>query len=495
MPGDDAKDLKTLIRSQHPIIVLETTEERRAQQLFAGIAISLSRPLHGWSSVLGLHRCDVAQSPSASADMQKPADMLNVIRSTREAGIYLLFDFHPYLDEPDLVRLVKEIALDQPETPHTLVMVSHDFDIPPELRPFATRFELSMPDDEALLTLVQAQATKWSQANKGLRVRSSRKALDKLVMNLKGLTVTDARRLARGAIFEDGAITESDIPAVGAAKYELLDQSGALSFEYDTARFSEVGGLSVLTRWLERRRSAFLEPGDSMDAPKGLLLVGVQGCGKSLAAKAVAGMWSVPLLRLDFGTLFNKFFGETEKNMRSALKTAEAMSPCVLWIDEIEKAIAQGDYDSGTSRRMLGTLLTWMAENKQQVFIVATANDITSLPPELIRKGRMDEIFWVDLPNPEVRETIFRIHLERRNQVADGLDMAALVEATSGFSGAEIEQAVVSSIYYAKEQRQPLGTAHLLEEISSTRPLSVVMDEKITAMRAWAQERCVSADG
>ena len=223
-------------------------------------------------------------------------------------------------------------------------------------------------------------------------------------------------------------------------------------------------------------------------------MVGIQGSGKSLAAKAVAGVWQVPLLRLDFGTLYNKFFGETEKNIRRALELAEVMAPCVLWVDEIEKGISTGYYDSGTSQRVLATLLTWMAENNKPVFIVATANNIEALPPELIRKGRLDEIFFVDLPDLEARKEIFRIHLEKREMAMESLDFDTLANSTEGFSGAEIEQVVVSGLYQALAQKTALDQQMLEQAISSTRPLSVVMAESIAQLQSWAKDRTVPAN-
>jgi SpoVK/Ycf46/Vps4 family AAA+-type ATPase len=269
-----------------------------------------------------------------------------------------------------------------------------------------------------------------------------------------------------------------------------------LSFEIDTARFADVAGLQSLKRWLEQRRDAFI--GDAaalgLDVPKGIMLLGVQGCGKSLAAKATAGAWSVPLMRLDFGSLYNKFLGETERNLREALKTSDAMAPCVLWMDEIEKGIATSDSDGGESRRILGALLTWMAERSTRVFIVATSNDIEALPPELVRKGRLDEIFFVDLPDDAGRAEILKIHLRRRRQDPAGFDLPALVNASKGFSGAEVEQAVVSALYAAHLNGEVLATAHILAELQRTRPLSVVMAERIAYLRAWAADRTVKAD-
>ena len=267
-----------------------------------------------------------------------------------------------------------------------------------------------------------------------------------------------------------------------------------LHIEQQTARFGEVGGLQRLKDWLAERQSAFTEADLAQDRPRGVLLVGVQGAGKSLAAKAVAGLWGLPLLRLDMAGLYNKYIGETEKNLRDALQMADALEPCVLWIDEIEKGVAADQSDSGVSRRMLGTLLTWMAERQSRVFLVATANDVSQLPPELIRKGRIDELFFVDLPDEAVRADIFGIHLAKRGLDASQFDLQQLAQASEGFSGAEIEQAVVSAVYANAAGDGRLSSVHILNAISRTAPLSVVMAEKLQALRLWAQDRAVRAD-
>jgi len=293
-------------------------------------------------------------------------------------------------------------------------------------------------------------------------------------------------------------ITQADIPRVLKAKHDLFSQGGVMNLELDTAQFSDVAGLVNLKRWLNQRRPAFLGAPEAagLDVPKGIMLLGVQGCGKSLAAKAVAGAWNVPLLHLDFGGLYNKYIGETERNLREALKTADAMAPCILWIDEIEKSLSteSADSDNGSSQRLLGSLLTWMAERKSRVFIVATANDIQALPPELVRKGRLDEIFFVDLPDVATRAEIFNIHLAKRKQDPAQFDIQKLALACAGFSGAEIEQAVVSALYEAVAEKTPLSNTLLLAEIGRTRPLSVVMSEKLQALKAWAADRTVMAN-
>ncbi len=317
-----------------------------------------------------------------------------------------------------------------------------------------------------------------------------------LARNLSGLPQQDVRRLARHAIADDGALSKSDLPEIMTAKYRLLSKDNGLSFEHDTAKFSDVAGMKKLKKWLQQRKDVFIaeKPPKGLDRPKGLLLNGVQGSGKSLTAKAIAGVWNLPLLHLDIGSLFNKFIGETEKNLRDAIKTAEVMSPCILWIDEIEKGISTGDDTTGTSDRVLGTILTWMAERKHRVFLAITANNIEALPPELIRKGRLDEIFFVDLPDHNTRKEIFRIHLNKREVSSDSFDLERLAQISNGFSGAEIEQSVVSDLYAAHAENSPLKQAQLLEELLSTKPLSVVMAEKIASLRAWASERTVSAN-
>ncbi len=285
------------------------------------------------------------------------------------------------------------------------------------------------------------------------------------------------------------------LPEINKVKFQLLDVEGVLSFEYDTERLSDVGGLQGLKEWLLRRQSAFMDGAEetALEKPKGILLLGVQGGGKSLSAKAVAGLWGLPLLRLDFALLFNKYIGETEKNLRQALQLADLMAPCVLWVDEIEKSLPQQGNDEGVSQRLLGSFITWLAERSAPVFIVATANDASQLPAELLRKGRLDEIFFVDLPDQAVRETIFQIHLQKRDLDPAEFDLGVLSQLSEGFSGAEIEQAIVASLYRAAAVNQVLDDEHLQDELASTYPLSVTMKEKITAQRLWAQDRAAPA--
>ncbi len=451
-------------------------------------------PLFRWTITDGLQRIDISLEPQAIN--AQPTDVLKHIRAVSKPGIYVLLDFHPFLDDPVHVRLLKDICIRSAEINRQIVLISHTVKIPQELESFCARFDMALPSESDRATIVKQAANEYAKDNPGARVKVDPKAHELFLQNLAGLTWADTERLARNAIYQDGAITHSDLPDVMQAKYELLNRGGALQFEYDTARFKDVGGLTRLKAWLQQRRPVFRgdESAAHLDVPKGILLLGVQGCGKSLAAKATAGIFGVPLLRLDFGTIYDKYHGETERKLRESLKTADVMSPCVLWIDEIEKGIAGRGGETGTTQRVLGTFLTWMAERRSKVFVVATANDISTLPPELVRKGRFDEIFFVDLPADNVRTSIFAIHLANRDQSLKNFDLNRLTTATDGFSGAEIEQAIVSSLYAAHAQNEPLATDHILAEIKQTRPLSVVMSERIAAMRDWAAGRTVACD-
>ena len=495
---DNSHDLELIINSRVPLILIESHDETRLLGMLSAIAVRQPAlkytPYFRWSVTDGLQRIDIDLEPQRHN--AEPEDVLRHIRSVKSPGVYVLLDIHPYLKDPLNVRLLKDICIDSEATGRTVILISHEIELPQELKSMSAQFELAMPDEKEREKIVRAVADDWVRDNPGRRVVTDRKAFDLLIKNLAGMTVSDTRRLARNAIFNDGAISRSDVDRVMKAKYSLLNRRGVLSFEHDTARFADIGGLSRLKEWLAKRKTVFVEESASrLDPPKGLMLLGVQGCGKSLAAKAAAGIFGVPLLRLDFATLYNKFYGETERNLRESLKTGEVMEPCVLWIDEIEKGIAQGSGDdSALSRRVLGTFLTWIAEKNARVFVVATANDITSLPPELVRKGRFDEIFFVDLPGREVREQILRIHLGSRDMDPGEFDLGRLAEASDGFSGAEIEQAIVSGLYAAHAIKKKLGTGHVLDEISRTRPLSVTMSEHITSLRAWAADRTVPSD-
>jgi SpoVK/Ycf46/Vps4 family AAA+-type ATPase len=491
-----AGELQTLLASRVAMVVIESREESRVIECVREAALKAQRGrnwgVFQWTVTEGLLRVDVDLG-GAQKTLADPDQLLKHIRATPMAGIYVLLDFHPYLDNPKFVRTLKDIAQDYPKCARTIVLISYELKLPQELEHLAAHFSLRMPDKAERQAIVMKTAREWAQSMGGMP-RVDVKVIEKLVENLAGLPLQDVERLTRQAIFNDGALTDDDLRPLMEAKYQLLNRGGTLSLEADTARFAEVGGLKNLRRWITQRKAAFDGSAPELDAPKGVLLLGVQGCGKSLAARAAAGVLGVPLVRLDFGALYSKWHGESEKNLRDSLASAEALSPCVLWLDEIEKALSAGDGDSGTSRRVLGAFLTWLSEQRARVFIVATANDITALPPEMVRKGRFDEIFFVDLPTVAARVEIFGIHCRKRAVVVSDPEIQALAVRSEGFSGAEIEQAVVSALYTAHANKQIVNARMIAAELDATKPLSVVMGEKIAELRAWAAGRTVPAD-
>ena len=494
----DLQDLALIIESHIPLVALETHDEQQAEQLLGRVALATRRDYLRWSVTEGLSNALLEKGSPVGEMIDDPIELLQAVKRYRSPAIFVLFDFHPYLQgRPDIIRHIKDIALAYQRLSHTLVFVSHALEFPAEIRRFSASFDISPPGAAQLAALLREEIRAWMSEHSGQRPQVDPPALQALLDSLRGVTLLDARRVLRAAIRDDGAISRRDIQRAHKARFELLGNDALLSFETDLEQLDSVAGLDNLKRWLENRQAAFLEEDlvPISDRPRGILLTGVQGSGKSLAAKAVAGSWNTPLLRLDMAALYNKYIGETEKNLRRCLRQAEQMAPCVLWLDEVEKGIASAgdDESSGTSRRILGTLLTWLAERKSPVFLVLTANDIHRLPAELLRKGRLDEIFFVDLPTESVREHIFRLHLQRRNCNADHFDLEHLAARSKDFSGAEIEQAVVAAIHIARARGLPLTTEHLLEELGCTRPLAITMAEQVGALRQWAQGRTAIA--
>ncbi len=492
---NDQHELTLLIRSHFPIVIVETPEEVRFLRLAEQVCNLESHAFFVWSIVNGIRRNNRTDPVVQTND---PVEALKHIHKTRQNGVYALLDMQPFLEDPINQRLIREIALDYYNVNRTMVFVGSTIKLPTDLQRMSATFRLSLPDIEELHTVIREEATYWTQQNDGQKPTGDLDVLRMLGQHLVGFTKDDARRVVRQCMEDGGTINMDDIARVMRHKHESFASGGVLTLSTDFAKFSEVGGQRKLKKWLERRRPVFAGEADeaALDNPKGVLLLGVQGGGKSLAAKAIAGSWAAPLLRLDVGALYNKFHGETERNLREALETAEAMAPCVLWLDEIEKGLSTGgdSADGGVSRRVLGALLTWMSDRKSRVFMVATANDISRLPPELMRKGRFDEIFFVDLPTEEVREEIFRIHLTKRNQTIAQFDLPTLAKLAVGFSGAEIEQVVIASLYEAYANSAPLTSAMIENEIRATKPLSVIRSEEIDDLRLWASERTVMAD-
>lgn len=486
-------DLSLILKGPVPLIILETHDEPRALQLLNECAREKRCSAWKWTVTDGLGPVGFGVELKDAHEYAEPEKLFRYLKEQRGPLIIVLCDFHPFLDSPKNIRHLKDLALSAKSKGQKLILLSHSVEIPPELIRLSVRAELSVPGEEEILSIVREEAKAWMDTNRGKKIKTDHDTLHKLVANLGGLSHQDVRRLAHSAIANDGALTDEDLPELTRAKFELMNMEGVLHFEYSSAHLKDVAGFENLKTWLADRAAAMkaeAESSISLDAPKGVLLFGVQGGGKSLAAKAIAGVWGLPLLRLDMGSLFNKYIGETEKNLREALKLADLMSPCVLWVDEIEKGLAQ-ESDNATSKRLLGTILTWMSERKSKVFLVATSNDISQLPPELMRKGRFDEIFFVDLPEEHVRQEIFKIHLRKRGHELSQFDLPALAQVSDGFTGAEIEQGVVSAMYSAAAQRVELEQSFVEAAIKQTQPLSVIMVERITELRLWASERAV----
>jgi SpoVK/Ycf46/Vps4 family AAA+-type ATPase len=478
-----------------PIVAIESHEEAKVTQMLERFCALNERSLWTWSVTAGLKRHNGLEGAYNTTRIE---DALRHIEKSPANAVYLFLDAHRFLDDPVVLRQIKDIAAKAESTHRMLVFLSGRLEVPEEIERLTARFRPALPDARRITEILNEEARRYREST-GEQVKANREALDVLTQHLGGLTEEDARRLARMAIRDDGAVSAADIARVLKAKHELVASSEILVLETGVPDLAQLGGLANLKRWLAVRREAFMSPSPAspLPAPKGVLLLGVQGAGKSLAAKCVAGAWRLPLFRLDFGALYQKYHGETERNIREALAVANAMAPCVLWMDEIEKGVAGdsgGDADGGVSRRVLGTLLTWMNERASRVFMVATANDIAALPPELLRKGRFDEIFFVDLPGAAARAEILRIHLRRTRQDPAAFDLERLASMAEGFSGAELEQAIVAALYEAHAQKQTLGSAHVAQELERTRPLSVVMAEKVRALRDWARERTVPAD-
>lgn len=490
---DTLSDLDALICSNNHLIIIDSVEEKRLLEHIKEVS-SEQGPVHIWSAGNGLM---IAKNNLVLENTIELDDALRTIKGQKD-GVYVFLDVKPFLDKPEIQRLLKDIINSNDKK--SVIIIDDGLEVPVDLKRRAATFIPKLPDGNDIEEIYYEEVFRWLSARRGRRFkRPADSDLEHLFRTLGGLNEEDVRHLISLAIDNDGAITPDDFHYIIDFKKSVSDQGGLVEFSEATIRLSDVGGLEHLKEWLSLRKEAFLTEKDDMsiDPSKGILLLGVQGSGKSLAAKAISGEWDVPLIRLDFGSLYNKWIGETEHNIKIALEQANALAPCVLWVDEIEKGVVSdstSDSDGGLSRRVLATLLTWMSERKNRVFLVATANDVSRLPPELLRKGRFDEIFFVDLPKEGVRRDIFKIHLEKRKKKSQLFNLKELAIASEGYSGSEIEQAIIGGMYIALGRHEALNTNHILEEMRKTQPLSVVMREKIDALRSWAFGRTVPAD-
>jgi SpoVK/Ycf46/Vps4 family AAA+-type ATPase len=518
--------LKVLINSSTPIVVMETVEEMCAMSLVRTACSQLSLPVYEWTIADGLVRCgsDVAiAAPALSAAgfgaslaqktaagnaithnpaMYNTADpvqaLANLETMTIEA-VFVLKDFHRHMDNPVVVRRLRDVGQKFSANRRTLVLTAPAIEMPPELVSLVEFLDLPLPDRERLREIIRETYTRMAGTHT-LKLQLDSNGVDAMAGNLRGLTEEAAERAISQTVVGRLALSPECITDVLDAKKALLKRSEMLEFVDSTDNMASVGGLDNLKRWLQQRRGSWDDQARQfgLDPPKGVIILGVQGCGKSLCARAVAGEWKLPLVKFDTAAVYDKFIGETEKRIQKVFKVAEGLAPCVLWIDELEKVFAgsgpdSASADAGVSSRLLASFLSWMQERKSAVFVAATCNNVTVLPPELIRKGRFDELFFVDLPSVDERKQVFSIQLTKRKRNPADYDLDRVAAAAKGFSGAEIESAVQTGLYAAFSRKQELSTEDLLTALSTTVPLSITRAEEIAELRAWAKNRAVWA--
>lgn len=497
-PHSDLHRLERLCRARRPLVVIRTFEEDEALQLVRDASMSSRGRLVIWTVLSGVYD-GILDRPNPIPDTTAPLAGLNHLAFNDDASIACLVDIAPHLEEPRVLRAFRDLIVEMRRRHGTAVLIDHSPALPDVVRAHAVEFEIGLPDTDELEQIVRQTVR---QVHKGapLEVDVSRDDFQAMLRNLRGLTRRQAAEVVRDIALEDGRIDASDIDEIIRLKREMVAAGGLLEFVRAPTSMAEIGGLDRLKSWLHVRRGALDASEDeiaTIDVPRGVLLLGVQGAGKSLCAKAIATAWQRPLLRMDVGALYDKYIGESERRLRDTLHQAEVMAPVILWIDEIEKAFAGAasqSNDGGLSRRMFGALLTWMQEHRSSVFLVATANDIEALPPELLRKGRFDEIFFVDLPGEASRAAILGIHLGKRGLNAGSFDTGRLIEASAGFSGAEIEQAIIAARHEARANNRAVTTESLVRVLETSPPLSVTMAEKVAELRAWSRGRCVPAE-
>jgi len=491
------REIDVLIRARYSLLYVVSWEERRVLAALQEIVMGQDKQFYTWSETTGLRSVTKQIAPGAAeARSRDPLAVLDSVRANGEAAVYVLKDFHVFLSPSyphasAVIRKLRDLADSLHVAYTTLILLSPMLQLPEELQKDITVIDYALPglrDLEGLLN----RAADSVRGQEGIDVELTGEQKERLLKAALGLTLTEAENVFARCLVEKGCF---DVDLIIAEKQQLIRKSGVLEYFESSDQFEDIGGMEILKAWLRNRALAFTEKAQrfGLPAPRGMLLLGVQGCGKSLTAKAVAHLWRLPLLRLDVGRIFAGLVGSSEENIRRAIQMAETVSPCVLWLDEIEKGLAgvqsSGLADAGVTARVFATLNTWMQEKIKPVFVVATANDISQLPPELLRKGRFDEIFFVDLPAESERREIFAIHIGKRKRDPTAFDLDSLAAAVDGFSGAEIEQVVISGLLAAFEQDRDVTTDDLLTAIKQTVPLSVTMREEIDYVRRWAKGR------
>jgi hypothetical protein len=495
-PLSREEELDVFIRAKYPILYLVSWEERRIEQILRQVAALRRKKLYGWTLTDGIRALDGYEGFLPDPATSSPVRALDTIAASTEAAIFILKDFHPFLDEqrptadqPLILRKLRDITNHLKESRKTLVILAPVLRFPADLEKDITVLDYGLPTPDELEGSLE-RVIRSAREISGVRLRLDPEVREKVLNAAQGLTCTEAENVFAKSLVMTRTL---DLDVIVAEKKQIIRRSQILEYFEAAEDLSVVGGMPLLKDWLKKRALAFSERARQfgLPEPKGLLLLGVQGAGKSLVAKAIASQWQLPLLRLDLGRLFSELVGSSEQNMRTALRLAESVSPCVLWLDELEKGLAgvasSHLSDAGTTARVFGSFLTWMQEKTAPVFVIATSNDISILPPEALRKGRFDEIFFIDLPSAEERSEIFAIHLGKRNRDAGLFDLEALARASEGFSGAEIEQVIISGLYDAFEAGHDLTQPDLIENLKATVPLSQALETQISSLRGWAR--------
>jgi len=484
------EELNVLVQAQYPLIYLVTSEEERAEQAIAHIAQQQTghHRVFVWTVTRGF--CEYGQGGNTHHNTISPEAAIEWVVRQRESGIFIFKDLHPFVSSPAVTRWLRDAIASFKGTDKIILLMSPYLEIPIELEKDVVVLDFPLPDLSELGQVLSKQLEQARIRKTPIEVR------EKLLKAALGLTQDEAEKVYRKALVKAGKLTEEEVDVILSEKKQLIRRNGILEFIEEDETLNAVGGLEELKRWLTQRSDAFTERARvyGLPQPKGMLILGVPGCGKSLIAKTTSRLWGLPLLRLDMGRVYDgSMVGRSEANLRNALKTAESISPAILFIDELDKAFAggagSGDSDGGTSSRIFGSFLTWMQEKTSPVFVMATANRVERLPGEFLRKGRFDEIFFVDLPNPEERQAIFQIHLGKRRSETTRFDLDQLGKVSEGFSGAEIEQAIIAAMYEAFAQDREFTQLDIIAAIKSTLPLSRTMMEQVTALRDWARQR------
>lgn len=553
--ADGLERLKVLINSSTPIVVMETSEEMRAVNLVRTACTELNMATFEWTIADGLvrsgsngapqagsvglqaridqatgwtaaarqqvrsvlspgageaDRLTRAMAPSLVSDSgaaagtsmynsRDPVQALANMESMTVEAVFILKDFHRHMDDPVVVRRLRDVGQKFSANRRTVIITSPELSVPPELTKLVEYFDLPLPDRDRLREIVRETFTRLGKTYT-LKLQLDAAGVDAMAANLRGLSEEEAERATSQALVTRYALCPESVTDVLEAKKQLLRHSGMLEFIEASDNMASIGGLENLKHWLQQRRGAWEESAREfgLEPPHGVIILGVQGCGKSLCARAVAGEWKLPLVKFDTSAVYDKYIGETEKRIRKVFQVAEGLAPCVLWIDELEKVFAgsgpdSASADAGVSSRLLASFLSWMQDRKAAVFVAATCNNVTVLPPELIRKGRFDELFFVDLPNQAERQEIFSIQLARRKRNPGEFDLEKVAAAATGYSGAEIDAAVQGALYAAYSEKKPLSTQLLLDALRQTVPLSTTRAEEVAALRDWARTRTVPA--